>query len=250
MFGLITTPYIPPVVGVGGSEGNEGQATGDIWKGSYFYDDESKKEENKIVFPSVFDKVENFASNLTSKITGSSMKPTLSVGENKAPHMNSSYSSNEILPAPSVNDNNSAYNSADFLDYLKNIFSGNLDYDRTLELLNKEMTFNREESEKNRKWQEYMSNTAYQRAVEDLKKAGYNPALILGSGGASSPSGYSASVGSHSPISAGSQMTSLLNTLLNSSFDLVENLINKFNPSKVITDTLSNWIKSGHFNFK
>lgn len=232
MFGLITTPYIPPIVGVGGSEGNEGQTTGEIWKGSYFYDDDSKKEENNVVFPSIFDKIEDFSSNLTSKITGSSMKPTLNAGENNAPHMNNAYTnSNEILPAPSVNDNNSSYNTADFLDYLKNLYSGNLDYNRTLEILNKEMTFNREESEKNRKWQEYMSNTAYQRAVEDLKKAGYNPALILGQGGASSPTSYNASVGSHSPIGSGNQMTQLLVAVLTSAFDVVEKVVGNIIPN-------------------
>ena len=32
------------------------------------------------------------------------------------------------------------------------------------------MNFNSTEAMKNREWQEYMSNTAYQRAVEDMKK--------------------------------------------------------------------------------
>lgn len=69
------------------------------------------------------------------------------------------------------------------------------------------MAFNREESQKNRDWQQMMSSTAYQRGVEDLKKAGLNPALAAYNGfGASSGSGGQAAVGnttfSHAQASA------------------------------------------------
>lgn len=69
------------------------------------------------------------------------------------------------------------------------------------------MNFNSTEAMKNREWQEHMSNTAYQRAVEDMKKAGLNPILAFQNGGASTPGG---SAGTISGASMGAPSSSTL----------------------------------------
>lgn len=49
-------------------------------------------------------------------------------------------------------------------------------------------------ADKNTQFQERMSNTAYQRGTEDMKKAGINPMLAFSKGGASAPTGTTATV--------------------------------------------------------
>lgn len=53
--------------------------------------------------------------------------------------------------------------------------------------------FNAAEAEKNRLFQREMSSSAFQRATRDMKYAGLNPMLAYSQGGASVPSGSSAS---------------------------------------------------------
>ncbi len=56
----------------------------------------------------------------------------------------------------------------------------------------KNRAFQAHQAELNRQWETEMSNTAYQRAVVDMKEAGLNPILALASS-ASTPTGYSVS---------------------------------------------------------
>lgn len=73
------------------------------------------------------------------------------------------------------------------------------------------MSYNSAEAAANRAWQERMSSTAYQRATEDMKKAGINPILAAQQGGASTPGGAQGSIGqsSISAPSVGTQSASM-----------------------------------------
>lgn len=109
--------------------------------------------------------------------------------------------------------------------WLNNILTGNLDYERNLEYLGKEQQFNSMEAQKNRDFQLMMSNTAFQRQAEDLKNAGFNPALITGLSGASTPVGSSATSTSKVSQNTGENYTQLLKQMTANQTSVVNQII-------------------------
>lgn len=81
---------------------------------------------------------------------------------------------------------------------LTNKWAGNsaqhaMDFSASQQLVSED--FNREEAQKTRDWQQQMRATQYQTATADMQKAGLNPMLAYSQGGAGTPSGATASVG-------------------------------------------------------
>lgn len=115
----------------------------------------------------------------------------------------------------------------------ENLLNGTTEFERQKELLRLQQEYNSAESAKNREFQLHMSNTAFQRQAEDLEKAGFNRALVLGNGGATTGSGSVANSGlasSPNTTSASNQLKiSELTNLTNSVNNLFNSAISVYN---------------------
>lgn len=69
--------------------------------------------------------------------------------------------------------------------------------------------FQAQQAQLQRDWEERMSNTAYQRAVTDMKQAGINPILAAQVGGATTPSGAAATISMPSAKAANAGLSSV-----------------------------------------
>lgn len=65
----------------------------------------------------------------------------------------------------------------------------------------RQMDFQRESNREKMAFDERMSNTSYQRAMQDMRSAGINPIIAYNQGGASTPSGSASGGSTYSPRS-------------------------------------------------
>lgn len=96
----------------------------------------------------------------------------------------------------------------------------------------RESAFNAAEAQKQRDFEERMATTEYQRAVEDMKKAGINPILAYSQGGNSTPSTNAASSSGGSSSSSKGSVSSGLSDLAQLLGKVVAGLIIKAPVSK------------------
>lgn len=127
---------------------------------------------------------------------------------------------------------------------------------QNLQISQENSAFNAAQAQKQMDFQERMSGSAYQRAVQDMKSAGLNPMLAYSQGGASSPSGAAGSAVQPAPMqntalagmSAAAQVASTMNTQANTRVQESQAKVNEVEARLKEQDIQKSISSSGHLD--